>query len=275
MGKPLQLRQMTQMKFVPKALEHTGDISRSKTDYRSLLVAISLFLVVIASIYFALGVAIDEFSQRMDDSTEAQLLGALGEAFPTVKPDLDSEVERRFESAKILFTKLLGYPELRALPFELRLIDLDVPNAFAIPGGIVAVSPPLFDWVKTEGGLAFVLAHELAHHQKRHVTRRLGRGLIMALMDALMGAGGGSTISFGGLSQLTIAQYSQDQELQADDIAIEIMRATIGNTKGAFEFLERARSESEDEEDPGFWSSHPPTQDRLERLKLKLNRSGK
>ena len=97
----------------------------------------------------------------------------------------------------------------------------------------------------------------------------------MALMDALMGAGGGSTISFGGLSQLTIAQYSQDQELEADEVAVEIMRATMGNTSGALEFLERARAESEGEGEAGFWSSHPPTQDRLERLKLKLNDSGK
>lgn len=263
------------MKFVPKPLERTGDISKSKTDYRSLLIAVSLFLVVITSIYAVLGVAIDQLSQRMADDTEVQLLGALGNSFPTVTPVPGSEVEQRFKDAEILFLKLMRYPGLRSLPFELRLIDLDAANAFAIPGGIVAVSPPLFDWVKTEGGLAFVLAHELAHHQKRHVTRRLGRGLIMALMDALMGAGGGNTISFGGLSQLTIAQYSQDQELQADEVAVEIMRATMGNTKGALEFLERARAESEGEGEPGFWSSHPPTQDRLERLKLKLNGSGK
>ncbi len=263
------------MKFVPKALERTGDISKSKTDYRSLLVAISLFLVVISSIYFVLGVAIDELSKRMADDTEVQLLGSLGEAFPTISPDPGSETERRFKAAESLFSKLMRYPGLRELPFELRLIQLDAPNAFAIPGGLVAVSPPLFDWVKTEGGLAFVLAHELAHHQKRHVTRRLGRGLVMALMDALMGAGGGSTISFGGLSQLTIAQYSQDQELEADEVAVEIMRATMGNTSGALEFLERARAESEGEGEAGFWSSHPPTQERLERLKLKLNDSGK
>jgi beta-barrel assembly-enhancing protease len=259
------------MKFVPKKLEHTENISRGSTNYGSLGLAIIAFLGFMIAIYFSLGVVVDQMSQRVDDQTEVQLLGVLGQAFPSMEIESDSESARRFESAKHVFEQLMVYPKLRKLPFELRLIDLDVPNAFAIPGGVVAVSPPLFDWVKSDGGLAFVLAHELAHHQKRHVTRRLGRGLLLALLETLMGAGGSSTVSFGALSQLTLAQYSQEQELEADDFAIEIMNTTLGNTKGALEFLQRALQESASDESATPWSSHPPTEARLTRLKTRLN----
>jgi Zn-dependent protease with chaperone function len=263
------------MKFVPKKLEHTDDVSRGSTNYRSLALAIMAFVGFMISIYFTLGIVIDQMSQRMEDQTEVQLLGVLGDAFPSMDIEDGSESARRLGSAKHVFEQLIAYPKLRDLPFDLRMIDLDVPNAFAIPGGVVAVSPPLFDWVKTDGGLAFVLAHELAHHQKRHVTRRLGRGLLLALLDTLMGAGGGSTVSFGALSQLTLAQYSQEQELEADDFAIEIMNRTMGNTEGALEFLERALQEAGSDEVATFWSSHPPTQTRLDRLKSKVNGRGK
>ena len=262
---------MPSMKFVSKRLEHTDDVSRGSTNYRSLAIAIMAFVGFMVSIYFTLGIVVDQMTQRMDDQTEVQLLGALGDAFPSMDVEEDSESARRLDSAKHVFKALTAYPKLRDLPFDLRMIDLDVPNAFAIPGGVVAVSPPLFDWVKTDGGLAFVLAHELAHHHKRHVTRRLGRGLLLALLETLMGAGGSSTVSFGALTELTMAQYSQDQELEADEFAVEIMKRTMGNTDGALEFLERAVREAGSHEATTVWSSHPPSQARLDRLKSNLN----
>jgi predicted Zn-dependent protease len=49
----------------------------------------------------------------------------------------------------------------------------------------------------------------------------------------------------------------------------------MGNTEGALEFLERALQEAGSDEVATFWSSHPPTQTRLDRLKSKVNGRGK
>ena len=181
----------------------------------------------------------------MDDDTEVTLLGSLERAYPEMTYPDDSEEGVNLQRARRVFKQLTTYPELRQLPYELRMIDFDAPNACAIPGGIVALSPKLFDWVKTDGGLAFVLAHELAHHQKRHVTKRLGRGLLLILFELLVSSMSESSV--GNLSGVAIARYSQSQEHEADALAIKIMFATYGHADGALEFLSKALDESSDQ----------------------------
>lgn len=252
------------MKFTPKRLESTRDLSRGRTDYQGLIVALLTFLAALGITYAALGYFIDYAAVWMDDDTEVTLLGALERAYPAVSHGDDSEEGVNLQRAKTVFKQLTTYPNLRKLPYELRMIDFDAPNAFAIPGGIIALSPKLFDWVKTDAGLAFVLAHELAHHQRRHVTKRLGRGLVLMLFEVL--ALSVSDTNLGQLSGVAIARYSQSQEHEADELAIRIMFATYGHADGALEFLSKALDESS-LQGGSLWDSHPSTQERIDRVR--------
>src|SRR5690606_14982967 len=69
--------------------------------------------------------------------------------------------------------KLAATSELSDHRIAFALIDSDVLNAFAAPGGIVGVNAGLFLFAQNEGQFASVLAHEFAHISQRHYARSI------------------------------------------------------------------------------------------------------
>src|SRR5258705_7761660 len=61
------------------------------------------------------------------------------------------------------------------VPFTIKVIDADVVNAFALPGGFFYVNSGLILAADNEAELAGVMAHEIAHVAARHTTRQLTR----------------------------------------------------------------------------------------------------
>lgn len=222
-------------------------------------------VTILALAYGLLGVLADMYAERVSSEQEVALFGSSLGPFPKIEAP-SSEVETRFEKAKVLLGELVTADGLRFLPYRLQLIDFDEPNAFALPGGLIGLSPALFDWVKTKTGLAFVLAHELGHHHHRHVLKRIGRGLILILGGRLLAMLSGGGVSLDNMAELTLAQYSQDQEYQADAYAIELLRTLGFDLEQATEFLTRALESEGRGSGLGLWTSHPPTEARLLRL---------
>ena len=62
--------------------------------------------------------------------------------------------------------------------WELHVIDKDVANAFALPGGKVAVYTDILPYTQTETGLAVVIGHEVAHALARYGGERMSRSMI-------------------------------------------------------------------------------------------------
>jgi predicted Zn-dependent protease len=65
--------------------------------------------------------------------------------------------------------------------WEFRVIEKDVANAFALPGGKVAVYTGIFKYTQTDAGLAVVMGHEVAHALARHGGERISRSMIAQL----------------------------------------------------------------------------------------------
>ena len=74
--------------------------------------------------------------------------------------------------------------------WEFNLIDNPEPNAFALPGGKVAVYTGILKYTQNAAGLAAVMAHEIAHVLARHGSERMSQQLLVQLGQA--GAGHGS-----------------------------------------------------------------------------------
>jgi hypothetical protein len=72
------------------------------------------------------------------------------------------------------------------------VVELDAPNAFALPGGQLLVTSALLREARSENELAFVLGHELGHLAGRDPLRALGRGLLVSLARAAVGSEGAS-----------------------------------------------------------------------------------
>ena len=173
--------------------------------------------------------------------------------------------------------KLAANSELTDHRLEFLLIDSEVLNAFAAPGGIVGVNAGLFLNAQNEGQFASVLAHELAHLSQRHYARNVEQsrnstlpniaGLLAGL--AIAAAAGGEA----GQAALMVNQargidnqlrFSRSHEQEADSVGIRTLYNSGFNPEdmaGMFEGMLRSRSFSE--RPPEFMSTHPLDENRV------------
>ncbi len=117
------------------------------------------------------------------------------------------------------------------------VVELDAPNAFALPGGQLLVTSALLREARSENELAFVLGHELGHLAGRDPLRALGRGLLVSLARAAVGSEGASVAATA--AQLGERSFSREQESAADRFALALVAAEYGHVAGAGDFLRR------------------------------------
>ncbi|MEM9382229.1 MAG: M48 family metallopeptidase [Planctomycetota bacterium] len=128
--------------------------------------------------------------------------------------------------------------------WQIRVVESDQINAFALPGGYITVFSALIDAAEDAEMVAGVLAHEMAHVVQRHGLKRVGNQVgLMAGLRLVLGDAGGLVGIAGDLFTLASANdYSREQETEADLLATRAMvRAGLDATAFAefFEVLER------------------------------------
>ncbi len=163
----------------------------------------------------------------------------------------------------------------RPLPFEFRCIVLSGdkrPNAFALPGGIVYVTHSMLDFVRSDGELAGVLAHELIHTDRKHGMIQSARNSKLSLLSLLVmvaSRGEIAAIILANLAQIAILNnYSLDLEEEADRQGLEVLRKGGYDPAAMVTLLERLEEERLKHPylDPGIYQNHPDTMDRVEYL---------
>lgn len=150
-----------------------------------------------------------------------------------------------------------------------RYSDSDIANAYATLGGNIVIYQGMIDNISSENGLAMVLAHEIAHIKNRDPVMALGRGTVSLVGLALFsGLGDSSAINhiFNITGGGTLSKFSRDQESHADDDAVNAMLGLYGTTLGGDEFFINMK-DKESTLSSDFFSTHPETDKRIERLK--------
>ena len=150
------------------------------------------------------------------------------------------------------------------------LLNPDVINAFALPGGQVFITAALFNKLENEDQLAGVLGHEIGHVVARHGAERI------AQMELTQGLTGAAVIASGDYNTAQAAQmianlvsmnYGRDQELQSDNLGVRFMTESGYNPEamiGVMEILEKSGS---GQNQPEFMSTHPSPANRIEKIK--------
>jgi len=154
--------------------------------------------------------------------------------------------------------------------FQMTAVNPDRPTAFALPGGFIFVARSLVHLCDRDE-VAFILGHEMAHVIRRHaIDRLLQQKVVSALALASPGRGAlASWIRQVGLQGLARA-FSQDQEFEADELGLRLMRAAGFDPAGAIRLLQRLGTL---DATPGplglgpYLSTHPPVEDRVRRLR--------
>lgn len=169
------------------------------------------------------------------------------------------------------------------LPWEFTLLDSDVINAFALPGGKVFMSRGLAEKMDNEAQLASVLGHEIGHVTARHtserMTQQVGAGIAAAVAGVIVGGVTDNNtiktvapVAFGAGSQLIVLSFSRDQELEADSLGMRYMTKLNYDPKGAEQVMELLKRESGGGSGTfdKFLSTHPDPTARVESAKKKL-----
>jgi predicted Zn-dependent protease len=155
------------------------------------------------------------------------------------------------------------------LNYEFRVIDSEVLNAFAIPGGYVYITRGIMAHFNNEAELAGVVGHEIGHIAARHSVAQqrnqiLGQiGLIAGIVVAPKLAQFADQLSQG--LGLLFLKFSRDAEREADELGVEYSSKTGYDAREMalfFKTLERQAKQSGEGELPDFLSTHPNPGDR-------------
>lgn len=149
-------------------------------------------------------------------------------------------------------------------------------NAFAGPGGIVAVNAGLVLVTESESELAAVLAHEIAHVTQRHLARMIDRSRLSslgaiasvaaAIILARQNADAGQAVLAAGLSQVEggALRFSRENEQEADSTGIALLAEAGFDPRAMPEFFERFRDwQRYTSKPPEYLSTHPDTGSRI------------
>lgn len=151
-------------------------------------------------------------------------------------------------------------------PVTVRVLDWKMVNAFAVPGGQIAVFRGLIEEAESPDEVAGVLAHEvghvLHHHPTEGVLRQLGLAATLKLLVGGSGTGVEDMVGLG--NTLLTLSYGRDAEREADASAIAILGKADMDARGLFRFFDRLeRDGNATAIVPAVLLTHPPTAERL------------
>ena len=163
------------------------------------------------------------------------------------QPPLDDAVVTGY--VEDLVARLGRASDMPDLPYHVQVIDADVLNAFALPGGHIFVYRGLIEATETEAELVGVLAHEIAHVTGRHGTEGMSStmrkiGLAMLAGALLVDDDDDLTqeLVFGGIlagAQLWVLKGDRKQEAEADRLGAQYAQRAGYDPRGIATFFER------------------------------------
>jgi predicted Zn-dependent protease len=170
--------------------------------------------------------------------------------------------------------KLAAISDQPNLPYEFVVLNNAVPNAWALPGGKIAINRGLLVYLEDESQLAAVLAHEIVHAAARHGASQMSRGMLVNLgMTAVtIGTQNQQGAEMYGLASRLgaatwMAKYGRNDELESDFYGMDYMAKAGYAPQGAVELQQTFVKLSEGKQTDflsGLFASHPPSIQRVE-----------
>ena len=191
------------------------------------------------------------------------------------------EPVRRVAARIIEAAKRSKYAEMaNQFQWEVTVIKDDkTMNAFALPGGKIAVYTGIFPVAKTDAGLAAVLGHEVTHALARHGAERMSQGQLTNATLQILGTAAGTTGGNAMLGQAAMAAlgagvhvgvllpFSRKHESEADYIGILLAADAGYDPRESVHLWERMEQVSGGKGPSEFLSTHPGHETRIEQLK--------
>jgi predicted Zn-dependent protease len=166
------------------------------------------------------------------------------------------------------------------LPFTIKVLDVEEPNAFALPGGYMFVNAGTILMADDESELAGVMAHEIGHVAACHAARGQTRGTLaqLAMIPVVIMTGGLAGIGINQAANIGIpaafSKFSRGFEAQADYLGIQYAYKAGYDPNGMVNFFEKL--EALQKRRPGLtmklYGDHPQTPDRIAKSQQEIGK---
>ena len=178
----------------------------------------------------------------------------------------DFEIQNRVNN---VLRRIVQVCDRQELVYTIKVVDdEEIVNAVSLPGGFVYVYKGLIDKVKNDDQLACVIAHEVGHITARHAIKKLQSFYgytFLRVLAAGTGAGGNVVQGIDAAFATMFTEYSQEDELEADRLAIKYAKKAGFSAEGMAGFL-RVMKDLQEKEEPrqiAYWKTHPNLSQRI------------
>jgi metalloendopeptidase OMA1, mitochondrial len=194
----------------------------------------------------------------------------VGKAKVSADPVANAQVTR-------VAQRIIAVSEKPNLPWEVKVIDENQANAFALPGGKIAVYTGILPITRDDAGLAAVIGHEVGHVLARHSAERVSQqmvaqGLGGALVSGVLGTDPQTSQMVAGLfAQGLMLPWGRKQESEADHIGLILMAKAGYEPRAARDLWVRMAEASKGRSrPPEFLSTHPSEETRIRQIEAWL-----
>lgn len=155
------------------------------------------------------------------------------------------------------------------IPYAFAVIDSPIPNAFAGPGGYIFVTTGSLKFMSNEAELAGVLAHEVAHVTELHMVKTWRRGNFLQGVTEVASAADEDAAEYSAaIDQATDTLFNKgldkNFEYEADTVGLDLAALAGYDPAGLPNFLRKLASATNKQ--GGWYSTHPPLSERINRL---------
>jgi predicted Zn-dependent protease len=216
----------------------------------------------------ALGVGACGVSQQQEVQMGQQESAQIQQQLPLVQDPLINQY------VNALGNQIASHTSRSDLQWQFYVVNTDVVNAFALPGGIVYVNRGVLERADKMDELAGVLGHEIEHVVERHSVKQMeqmqGANVGVALACALTGIcnnqAAAAAINIGGTA--VFAKFSREDEQKADEGGFRNVMAAGISPEGMLTFFQKLLAEEQQSGGSNsavdsWFSDHPGTQDRI------------
>ena len=225
----------------------------------------------------AFGVSACGISQQQEVELGQQESAQIQQQLPLVQDPLVNQY------VNALGNQIASHTSRADLQWQFYVVNTDVVNAFALPGGIIYVNRGVLERADRMDELASVMAHEIEHVVRRHSVKQMeqmqganiGVALACTLTNVCSNQAAAAAINVGGTA--IFAKFSRDDEVQADEGGFQNLINAGINPEGMLSFFQKLLAEEQQSGSSSAVSSwfadHPGTQDRIADIQRLLSQA--